>query len=334
MLSGVIGSLLAAGLPPLIAAAAGAHLHGRAGERAQAAGQAGAQALWDHLRSCLSRHPPGTTVGRGLPSWGELPGGGARGFRPRPRPGAARRPGRGGHRPGRHRRQHPALLADVRRHNPVGELMAVVKADGYGHGAVPAARAALRGGAGQLGVATPTEALELRAAGIDAPLLAWLWPAGEDVARRRGAGVDLGVSSLAHLDAVLARAVAGVRRAIHLKIDTGLGRNGVGPAELGGVLAALAAAAARPAGCEVAGLMSHLASADVPGDPSVAEQTAAFRDALGRGRAAGIRAAIPAPGEHAGRDRPPGDLLRPRRGAASGSTGSTRCARRPGCAPR
>ena len=83
--------------------------------------------------------------------------------------------------------------------------MAVVKADGYGHGAVPAARAALRGGADRLGVATPREALALRAAGIDAPLMAWLWVPGEDVAPAVAAGVDLGVSSLAHLDAVLGR---------------------------------------------------------------------------------------------------------------------------------
>ena len=107
--------------------------------------------------------------------------------------------------------------------------MAVVKADGYGHGAVQSARAALRGGAASLGVATPTEALELRAAGIDAPVLAWLWPAGEDIGPALAAGVELGISSLAHLDAVLAAAPAEPRPRIHLKIDTGLGRNGVGP---------------------------------------------------------------------------------------------------------
>ncbi len=80
----------------------------------------------------------------------------------------------------------------MREVNPRAELMAVVKADGYGHGAVPSARAALAGGAGFLGVATPQEAIELRAAGIDAPVLAWLWPAGEDIATgaggRRGGG--------------------------------------------------------------------------------------------------------------------------------------------------
>ena len=180
------------------------------------------------------------------------------------------------------------LIAKLRQHQPSANLMAVVKADGYGHGAVQSARAALRGGAVSLGVATPTEALELRAAGIDAPLLAWLWPAGEDIRPALAAGVELGISSRAHLDAVLTAAGETPPR-IHLKIDTGLGRNGVGPAELEAILQALAAA--QDSGrVEVAGLMSHLASADVPGDPSVAEQTREFQDAIRRAESAGIRA--------------------------------------------
>ena len=185
-----------------------------------------------------------------------------------------------------------ALLTIMRRHRPDAELMAVVKADGYGHGGSPAARAALRGGAGWLGVATPTEALELRAAGITAPVLAWLWPAGENITPALAAGVDLGVSSLDHLCAVVA--TASDRRAparIHLKIDTGLGRNGVGPAELPALLDAVAAA--QDSGkVVVAGLMSHLASADLPGDASVAEQTAAFREALDQADRAGIRGGV------------------------------------------
>lgn len=181
------------------------------------------------------------------------------------------------------------LLTVMRRNNPAAELMAVVKADGYGHGAVPSALAALRGGAATLGLATPTEALQLRSAGVDAPMLAWLWPAGEDIRPALAAGIELGVSSLAHLDAVLAAGAARPPR-IHLKIDTGLGRNGVGPTDLNAVIDAVAAA--RRAGqVEVAGLMSHLACADVPGDPSVAEQTAVFRDVLDLAERAGIHAA-------------------------------------------
>jgi alanine racemase len=183
------------------------------------------------------------------------------------------------------------LLAIMRRQQPNAELMAVVKADGYGHGGLQAARAALRGGAASLGVATPTEAVALRAAGITAPLLAWLWPAGEDIAPALAAGIQLGVSSIDHLDAILA--TGPVRRqppSIHLKIDTGLGRNGVGPAELTAVLHAVAIAQ-QSGKVQVAGLMSHLASADLPDDPSVAQQTAAFRDVLERADLAGIRPA-------------------------------------------
>lgn len=182
------------------------------------------------------------------------------------------------------------LLDTLRQHAPAANLMAVVKADGYGHGAIESARAALRGGASGLGVATPTEALQLRAVGISAPILAWLWPAGEDVAAPLAAGVELGISSTAHLDSVLAATVSGTAPPrVHLKIDTGLGRNGVGPAELARILDALAAAQAAGR-VQVSGLMSHLASADMPDDPSVAEQTAVFRAALDLADQAGIRA--------------------------------------------
>jgi len=180
------------------------------------------------------------------------------------------------------------LLTRMRAVNPRAELMAVVKADGYGHGALPSARAALAGGANFLGVATPQEALELREGGIDAPVLAWLWPAGEDIAPALAAGVELGISSLDQLTALLA-ASTGRQPRIHVKIDTGLGRNGVGPRDLGAVLDAVAAAE-RSGRLSVAGLMSHLASADVPDDRSVADQTLAFRAALGLAASKGIQA--------------------------------------------
>jgi len=180
------------------------------------------------------------------------------------------------------------LLTRMRAVNPRAELMAVVKADGYGHGALPSARAALAGGANFLGVATPQEALELREGGIDAPVLAWLWPAGEDIAPALAAGVELGISSLDQLTALLA-ASTGRQPRIHVKIDTGLGRNGVGPRDLGAVLDAVAAAE-RSGRLSVAGLMSHLASADVPDDRSVADQTLAFRAALGLAASTGIQA--------------------------------------------
>src|SRR6059058_3985189 len=88
-------------------------------------------------------------------------------------------------------------------------LMAVVKADGYGHGMVPVARAALAGGADQLGVAHLREALELRAAGIDAPILAWLTVPGDAYAEAVAAGVEIGVSDAGALAEVAVAARAG-----------------------------------------------------------------------------------------------------------------------------
>lgn len=181
------------------------------------------------------------------------------------------------------------LLRRLRSVNPAAMLMAVVKADGYGHGAIESVRAALRGGAAAVGVATPTEGLQVRAAGVTAPVLAWLWPAGEDIRPALAAGVELGISSLAHLDAVLAAGAPFPR--IQVKVDTGLGRNGVGPFEIDAVLSAVAAAQ-RAGRLEVAGLMSHLANADVPGDRSVAEQAAAYRDVLERAERLELRVGV------------------------------------------
>src|SRR5690348_4011424 len=90
------------------------------------------------------------------------------------------------------------------------EVMAVVKADGYGHGMLPSARAALAGGATWLGTATLDEALALRAAGIEAPVLAWLWTTGEQEQLREAvtAGVDVSVNSVHQLRLVADAAAA------------------------------------------------------------------------------------------------------------------------------
>src|SRR4051795_4591515 len=87
-----------------------------------------------------------------------------------------------------------ANVAALRRIAPGAALMAVVKADGYGHGMVPVARAALAGGADRLGVAHLREALDLRAAGVDAPVLAWLTVPGDSYSEAIAAGVEIGVS--------------------------------------------------------------------------------------------------------------------------------------------
>src|SRR5689334_10684203 len=107
------------------------------------------------------------------------------------------------------------------------KLMAVVKADGYGHGMIPSARAALDAGADWLGVCTLDEALALRAAGIEAPVLAWLLAPGLPLHTGVAAGVDLGVASLPQLDEMVESARRAERPArLHLKIDTGLARGG------------------------------------------------------------------------------------------------------------
>lgn len=113
-------------------------------------------------------------------------------------------------------------------------VMAVVKANAYGHGAVECARAALGGGADWLGVADLAEALELRDAGIAAPILAWLHDPDTDFAPAIEAGIDLGLSSIAQLEAVAAarRALVAQGRLhgqalVQLKLETGLSRNGI-----------------------------------------------------------------------------------------------------------
>lgn len=168
------------------------------------------------------------------------------------------------------------------------QLMAVVKADGYGHGMLPVARTVLAAGADWLGVATPDEALDLRRAGIDAPVLCWLSAPGEDAVPLVEAGVDISISASWRLEEVLAAvATVGAPARVQLKVDTGLSRNGVAEPELPALCAELAAAVS--AGQVLfTGLWSHLACADDPGDPATDAQLAAFTRASGRVRAVGL----------------------------------------------
>ena len=150
---------------------------------------------------------------------------------------------------------------------PADHTLVVVKANGYGHGAVTAARAALAGGADWLGVADLTEALELRSTGIDAPLVSWLHAPTEDFRDAVDAGIVIGASSIAHLDAL---ALCDNPR-VHLKIDTGLGRNGAGRDDLHSFLSR--AAELHHAGrIRVEGLMSHCSGTSREADLSQAEE--------------------------------------------------------------
>ena len=115
---------------------------------------------------------------------------------------------------------------------PTAELMAVVKSDGYGHGAVPCARAARAAGAGWLGVATPEEALALRAAGDRGRLMCWLWTPGGPWRQAIEADIDVSASGVWALrEAVAAARACGRTARVQLKADTGLGRNGCPPAD-------------------------------------------------------------------------------------------------------
>ena len=177
-----------------------------------------------------------------------------------------------------------AITANVRvLRAAMGDLpsMAIVKANAYGHGSVPSARAALDGGATWLGVADIGEALGLRAAGLRAPILAWLHDAHEDFCAAIEGGVDIGVSYPEQLERV---AAASGRAVVQLKVDTGLGRNGADETQWP-VLVAAAAAHERAGRLVVRGVWSHLANAGAEAD---AAQVARFTEAVGAARAAGL----------------------------------------------
>jgi alanine racemase len=176
----------------------------------------------------------------------------------------------------------------LRDHAGPAQVMAVVKADGYGHGATQVARAALAAGAAELGVATIGEALELRRDGITAPVLAWLHPPGTDFAPALSAGVQIGISSGRQLAEVLAAARrTGTTAQITVEVDTGLNRNGVGAREYPDVLEALRRAAADGA-VEVHGIMSHLASGDEPHNPVNNLQAQRFTAMIAEARSRGV----------------------------------------------
>ncbi|CAM5577148.1 MULTISPECIES: alanine racemase [Streptomyces] len=173
-----------------------------------------------------------------------------------------------------------ALRANVRalRERAAGaQLMAVVKSDGYGHGAVRCAEAAREAGAAWLGTATPQEAFALRAAGLGGRIMCWLWTPGGPWREAVEADIDVSVSGLWALREVVAAAGAAGRPArVQLKADTGLGRNGCQPADWP-ELVGEALAAERAGHLRITGLWSHFACADEPGHPSIAAQLDVYR---------------------------------------------------------
>jgi len=169
-----------------------------------------------------------------------------------------------------------------------GEVMAVVKADGYGAGAELVARTALAAGAARLGVTSIDEAIALREAGIAAPVLSWLNPVDADFGAAIMLGIELAVPGVAHLDAItLAAHALGRPARVHLQIDCGMAREGC-PRELWPQLLGFAAAARARGDVEVVGVMGHLSSADEPVDPANRRERARFDQALRLARAAGF----------------------------------------------
>ncbi len=185
-----------------------------------------------------------------------------------------------------------ALRANVRAlrgRAPEAQLMAVVKADAYGHGVLPCARAARQAGADWLGTATPEEALALRAGGDRGRLMCWLWTPGGPWQAAIEADVDVSVSGMWALREVVAAARACRRPArVHLKIDTGLGRNGCAPEDWP-QLASAALTAEEEGVLRVTGVWSHLACADEPEHPATDAQLAVFRQALETAERIGLR---------------------------------------------
>jgi alanine racemase len=172
------------------------------------------------------------------------------------------------------------------------EVMAVVKADGFGHGGVDAARTALANGATWLGVTSIAEALALREAGLAAPMLSWLNPVDADFGLALAAGIDLAVPSLRHLSAVMDAARANGRRArVHLHLDVGMARDGCEPAGWPGLCRAACGGEQRGV-LQVVGLMGHLGCADNPADPCNKAGRACFGRGVETARAAGLRPAV------------------------------------------
>jgi alanine racemase len=162
------------------------------------------------------------------------------------------------------------------------KLLAVVKADAYGHGIIPVAQAALSAGADYLGVALLEEAVTLREAGISAPILAWLVQPGSDFAQAIALDIDIAAASLKALSEIsLASQRVQKKARVHLEVDTGMTR--------GGFLAEWdQLGAAHVQDIEIVGVFSHFARADEPGEKQNQDQMARFAEMVAKLEALGF----------------------------------------------
>jgi alanine racemase len=150
------------------------------------------------------------------------------------------------------------------------KLLAVVKADAYGHGLVPVAKAALSAGADYLGVALLEEAITLRESGIEAPILAWLVQPGSDFKKAIELDIELAAASLAAL-AEISAASTDKKAKVHIEVDTGMTR--------GGFLSEWDQLSAEHVkNVEIVGIFSHFARADEPGEKQNEDQLARFNE--------------------------------------------------------
>lgn len=168
------------------------------------------------------------------------------------------------------------------------QVMAVVKADGYGHGAVEVAQTAVAAGATWIGTAHIREALALREAGITAPLLAWLHTIRTPFRAAIEHNIDIGVSGPEIETVAEAARAADLPARIHLKIDTGLSRNGAAPGSWD-ELCKRAAELQQTGIVRVVGVFTHFATADEPaGEAAVDEQLTAYHQAVETARKHGL----------------------------------------------
>lgn len=159
---------------------------------------------------------------------------------------------------------------------PQVAVCGVVKADAYGHGAIPIARALIAAGIDHLAVASFDEAVELRHASITAPILIFGGVRGARASEAARLGLAVTVWSAVQVHQLAAALAPGQTLAVHVKLDTGMHRIGAQQRELAALVEAL-----RAGPFTIAGVMSHFACADEPGHGSVGAQLDAFTGALG-----------------------------------------------------
>ncbi|TDO49249.1 alanine racemase [Kribbella sp. VKM Ac-2527] len=181
-------------------------------------------------------------------------------------------------------------VATLRTRLSSAQLMTVVKADGYGHGMVPVARAARQAGADWIGAAVLEEALDLRAAGDTGPIFCWLTTPGEPLEQAIAAGIDLSAGAPWEIDE-LAAGVTDRPARVHLKIDTGMSRGGAVPEEWPTLVKA-ALKEVRAGRIEITGIWSHLSSSDEPKSAANEAQVATFASAVDVAESLGVAPAL------------------------------------------